>query len=62
MRLLDLLTTFLGNLSSRFAAWQRRSNFDCGECERWQRCGRPPSDDCIVKAEQIARRRSTGAA
>jgi hypothetical protein len=30
-------------------------HFVCGDCERWERCGRPPSDDCIVKAAQLAR-------
>lgn len=29
--------------------------FTCGDCERWARCSMPSSDDCIFKAEQIAR-------
>jgi hypothetical protein len=58
MRELDLLSRFFGKLANLAAAWERRSDFTCGECERWQRCGRPPSDDCIVKAEQLARRQS----
>jgi hypothetical protein len=38
------------------AALRRRSTaFVCGDCERWQRCGLPPSDRCIVKAAQLAR-------
>lgn len=28
--------------------------FSCGECERSDRCGRPPDADCIVRAMQIA--------
>jgi hypothetical protein len=32
-----------------------RERFVCGDCERWERCGLPPSDDCIVKAAQMAR-------
>jgi hypothetical protein len=34
---------------------RRVSDFTCGDCERSDRCGLPPSDTCIVRAEQIAR-------
>jgi hypothetical protein len=34
---------------------RRESDFTCGDCERSDRCGLPPSDTCIVRAEQIAR-------
>lgn len=61
MRELNLLWRFLGKLANLVAAWERRSEFSCGECERWQRCGRPPSDDCIVRAEQVVRRQSAAA-
>ena len=27
----------------------------CGDCERCDRCGLAPHDDCIVKAAQLAR-------
>ena len=37
------------------AALRRRPEFACGDCERSERCGLPPSDRCIVKAAQIAR-------
>jgi hypothetical protein len=37
------------------AALRRRPEFTCGDCERSDRCGLPPSDHCIVKAAQIAR-------
>ena len=37
------------------AALRRRPEFSCGDCERSDRCGLPPSDRCIVKAAQIAR-------
>jgi hypothetical protein len=33
----------------------QRPQFECGQCERWQRCGLPPNKDCITKAMQIAR-------
>jgi hypothetical protein len=35
----------------------RKPDFSCGECERWQRCGLPPHEDCIVRAAQLARGR-----
>jgi hypothetical protein len=34
---------------------RRGSGFICGECERWRRCGLPPSDKCVVMMSQIAR-------
>jgi len=37
------------------AALRRRPDFTCGDCERSDRCGQPPSDRCIVRAAQIAR-------
>jgi hypothetical protein len=37
------------------AALQRQPDFVCGDCERWARCGLAASDDCVVKAAQIAR-------
>jgi hypothetical protein len=37
------------------AALRRRPEFSCGDCERSDRCGLPPSDRCIVKAAQIVR-------
>ena len=40
----------------RALASQRRTPaFLCGDCERWERCGLPPHDDCIVRAAQLAR-------
>jgi hypothetical protein len=54
MRTLDIIRGIFAKgiaLMSR----PRRSDFTCGDCERWQRCGLPPHDDCIVRAEQLAR-------
>jgi hypothetical protein len=36
------------------AALWRRPEFTCGDCERSDRCGLPPTNRCIVKAAQIA--------
>jgi hypothetical protein len=46
----DLLAKF-----ARFVALRQDSNFTCGDCERSDRCGLPPSKNCIVRAAQIAR-------
>ena len=51
-------------LESVRAAWSKLGlplgrqpdQLSCGECERWERCGLPPSDQCITRAAQIARR------
>jgi hypothetical protein len=46
-------------VAARFAAliaWSHRErDFACGECERWQRCGLPPNQRCIVMMAQIER-------
>jgi hypothetical protein len=55
MRALDAIQTMFTKLASPIAMRRRRHDFECGECERWERCGLPPSDDCIVKIEQIMR-------
>jgi len=42
-------------ISERLAASRRLSDFTCGDCERNERCGLPPDDQCVVRAMQIAR-------
>jgi hypothetical protein len=42
-------------VANRIATMRRVADFTCGDCERSDRCGLPPSDTCIVRAEQIAR-------
>jgi hypothetical protein len=42
-------------LVKKIAGPRRSSGFACAECERWRRCGLPPSNNCIVMLEQIAR-------
>ena len=42
-------------LTRTVVALRRPPEFTCGDCERSDRCGLPPSDRCIVKAAQIAR-------
>jgi hypothetical protein len=39
----------------RFIAGPKASDqFTCGECERRDSCGLPPSDQCVSRAEQMA--------
>jgi hypothetical protein len=54
MRTLDIIRRIFPKRTAR-ASWARRSAFTCGDCERWERCGLPPHDDCVHRAAQIAR-------
>jgi hypothetical protein len=42
-------------LGSTVRSLRQPSEFVCGDCDRWARCGMPSSDNCIFKAEQVAR-------
>jgi hypothetical protein len=55
MRLTSAIRGIIAQLASRIATARRTSDFTCGDCERSDRCGLPPSDTCIARAEQIAR-------
>jgi hypothetical protein len=55
MRARDAVYTVISRLAALLTRSHRRSDFVCGECERWEQCGLPPNVDCIVKAKQIAR-------
>lgn len=37
------------------AMLRRQNEFTCGDCERRESCGLPPSEDCVIRAAQIAR-------
>jgi hypothetical protein len=54
---MDTLDTIRAIIAKLAAAMVRRppSDFVCGDCERWKRCGMVPNKDCIVMAAQIAR-------
>ena len=53
MRILDRTRQALAKLG--VAGPPPMSGFICGECERWRSCGLPPSKNCPVMLEQIAR-------
>jgi hypothetical protein len=55
MRVLDTVKAVAASLAAGIAQRRRRSDAVCGECERWKRCGLPPSRNCIVMAAQLAR-------
>ena len=42
-------------LASRIRGFRAKPAFYCGDCERWERCGQPPSVNCIIRAAQLER-------
>jgi hypothetical protein len=55
MRALDAVKVGIASLAAVIVRRRRKSAAVCGECERWERCGLPPSRNCIVMAAQLAR-------
>jgi hypothetical protein len=55
MRVANIVRGFVKELASTLASLPQSTDFVCGDCERWARCGMPSSDNCIYKAEQVAR-------
>jgi hypothetical protein len=55
MAALDVVRGVIARLAALVARRRPASDFICGECERWERCGLPPDRNCIVMAAQIAR-------
>jgi hypothetical protein len=55
MRTLDNIQAILNAIANRAAAMRRASRFNCGDCERNERCDLPPDEKCIPRAMQIAR-------
>jgi len=54
---LDTIREKFARFANAIAALGRRADwadFECGDCDRRDRCGLPPDRDCIVKAAQIA--------
>jgi len=54
MRAVNIIRRLFTRLAKRAAA-RRTADFVCADCERWARCGLASSDDCVVRAAQIAR-------
>ena len=55
MRILDTTRRAVVKLAKAVAGPSPDSGFSCGECERWRSCGMPPSKNCPVMLEQLAR-------
>ena len=55
MRAIDAARGIFARFARIIAALRPASDFTLGDCERWERCGLPPSNACIVRAAQIAR-------
>jgi hypothetical protein len=53
--MVESLAGFLKKLTSYLAPIWREPPFTCADCERWQRCGLPPSETCMIKLEQLSR-------
>ena len=47
------LKAVVNAIAGRIAAVRSKPDFYCGQCERWERCGLPPSEDCIPRLTQI---------
>ena len=53
MRALESFTSRLAGLLRFIFAPGRSAEFTCGDCERRERCGQPPSEACVVRAAQV---------
>ncbi len=55
MRALTTIQEFFTRLAGFVTGFGSRPDFVCGDCERVDRCGLPPSNLCIIRAAQITR-------
>lgn len=61
MRTIDVVSAVFAKFAALFAklagavALRQQPDFVCADCERWARCGLASSEDCVVRAAQIAR-------
>jgi hypothetical protein len=53
MPAIDFVRTLFDRFTRR-ARVPRRDEFACGDCVMNERCGQPPSEDCVARAAQIA--------
>ena len=50
-----LARDLVNKLVSTLRSLRQPAEFVCSDCERWDRCGMPSSDNCIFRPEQITR-------
>lgn len=55
MRVLDVIKWPFRVIAEQYAVHRRLSHFTCGDCERNEQCGMPPSEACVARQAQIAR-------
>ena len=55
MSVITEIRGILGKNANVLMPPSRLSEFTCGDCERSDRCGKPPDEACVFRAEQIAR-------
>ena len=53
MRVFENFASRLAGLLRFIFGPARPAAFTCGDCERRDRCGQPPSDGCVVRAAQV---------
>lgn len=47
------LLGLMGKLKTAFTSTESGEKFTCGDCERWERCGLRPNENCVARAAQI---------
>jgi hypothetical protein len=55
MRVTTSKDSILARVGRFLARVARGPQFSCADCERWERCGLPPTETCLIKAAQLAR-------
>jgi hypothetical protein len=53
MRAIHSVKALVTRIVSYVTTARARPVFYCAQCERWERCGLPPSEDCIPMLTQI---------
>jgi hypothetical protein len=53
MRALHSVKAFVNGIMGHMTTARAKPIFYCSECERWERCGLPPSSDCIPMLTQL---------
>jgi hypothetical protein len=53
MLAMDSLKVATNAIARRVEDARSRPDLYCGQCDRWQRCGLPPREDCIHRVMQM---------
>lgn len=55
MRLVQAVRAAFKKAADHVAEMRSRSEFQCGDCERWERCGLAPTEVCVIRLAQLER-------